>query len=365
MTKVAIRADASKWIGSGHIMRCATLANFLKKNNSEVHFICRKMPGDYCEWLSLQGFKVHVLSEINSPCDVSDSDLSHAAWLGVPILQDQAETLSVISDISTIDWLVVDHYGLDASWEELMKKHCNKIMVIDDLADRNHACDLLLDQNLFTNAKERYQDRVSDTCKMLFGPKYALLQKDYAELHEKILLREGDIKRILVFFGGADEANNTEMAIEAFQEISREEIVLDVVVGKSHERFNKLNDIGKQVKNINIHTNLPTLAPLMAMADFSIGASGATSWERCCLGLPSIVIALAENQKPIASELESAGLIHYLGDVDTVKKDEIYNAIKKLIDSGISRDWSKRCWNLVDGNGVKRVCDSMGIHYEH
>lgn len=365
MTKVAIRADASQWIGSGHIMRCATLANYLKKNNSEVHFICRKMPGDYCEWLSSHGFKVHVLPEAKSPCDASDRELRHASWLGVPIIQDQAETFSVISDISNIDWLVVDHYGLDASWEEPMRKHCNKIMVIDDLADRKHTCDLLLDQNLFKNAKERYQGNVADTCKMLLGPKYALLQNEYAALHEKTKYRQGGINRILVFFGGADEANNTEMAIEAFQEISRKDIVLDVVVGRSHERFNLLNDIANQVDNINVHTNLPSLAPLMTMADFAIGASGATSWERCCLGLPSIVIALAENQKPIASELESAGLIRYIGDVGSVSKDKIYNELKNLIDSGISRSWSKRCWNLVDGKGAKRICDSMGLHYEH
>ncbi len=363
--KVAFRTDASNWIGSGHIMRCATLANFLKKNNVEIHFICRKMPGDYSGWLSRQGFDVHILSESNSPCEVSGSALVHASWLGVSIAEEQTDVLSLISDLGNFDWLIVDHYGLDADWETVLRPHCKKIMVIDDLADRKHDCDLLLDQNLFTNAKERYQGKVSDICKMLLGPKYALLQNEYAELHEKILLREGEIKRILVFFGGADEANNTEMTIEAFKNLAREDIVLDVVIGKNHERFKPINDIGKQVKNINIHTNLPTLALLMAKADFAIGASGATSWERCCMGLPSIVIALAENQKPIASELESGGFIHYLGDVSNVNKDGIYHALKNLIDSGISRDWSKRCWNLVDGDGVKRVCDSMGISYEH
>ncbi len=363
--KVAFRADASNWIGSGHIMRCATIANFLKNSNVEIHFICRKLPGDYIDWLFQQKFNVHILSESKSPYEVSTSTLKHAPWLGVSISQEQEDTSSVLSEIGSIDWLVVDHYGLDVSWESVMRMYCKKIMVIDDLADRKHACDLLLDQNLFTNAKDRYRNKISNTCDLLLGPKYALLQNEYADLHQKIMFRKSVVKRILVFFGGADQANNSEMAIQAFISLSRKDIVLDVVVGKSHQQFKKLKNIGEQAQNINIHSNLPTLAPLMAKADIAVGASGATSWERCCMGLPSIVIALAENQRPIASELESGGFIHYLGDVSDVTKNDIYNTLKSLLDSGIPSGWSERCWNLVDGNGVKRVCNSLGISYEY
>jgi len=105
--KVAFRADASNWIGSGHIMRCATIANFLKNSNVEIHFICRKLPGDYIDWLFQQKFNVHILSESKSPYEVSTSTLKHAPWLGVSISQEQEDTSSVLSEIGSIDWLVV------------------------------------------------------------------------------------------------------------------------------------------------------------------------------------------------------------------------------------------------------------------
>ena len=363
--KVVFRTDASSWIGSGHTMRCATIAKHLKKKKVEIHFVCRKMPGDYTDWLIRQNFNVHILPESKSPYKTPNSGLAHESWLGVTSFQEQEDTRSVLSSIDSIEWLVIDHYGLDCSWETAMKSYSKKIMVIDDLADRKHVCDLLLDQNLFTNARERYQDKIPDTCEMLLGPQYALLQDEYALLHGETAFRKGDVKRILVFFGGADEKNNSEMAIQAFMELNREDIELDVVVGQCHQQFTKFKKTTKHIKNINIYSDLPTLAPLMAKADIALGASGATSWERCCMGLPSIVIALAENQIKIASELDSGGFIHYLGDVGIVTKNDIYSCLKQLVDLGIPSDWSERCWNLVDGNGVKRVSSFMGIIDEY
>ncbi len=187
-----------------------------------------------------------------------------------------------------------------------MRPHCRKIMVIDDLADRHHDCDLLLDQNLVANMVHRYDDKLPAHCGKMLGPKYALLQPLYSELYARTPPREGSVQRVLVYFGGADAGNLTGLAITAFLSLKRNDVALDVVLNTNgtHSETIRRQTHGQQ--NITLHSSLPTLAPLMVKADLSIGGGGATSWERCCLGLPTLVITLAENQKPIAAKLDQA-----------------------------------------------------------
>lgn len=354
--RAIIRADAATWIGTGHVVRCATLADQLRRRGAEVQFVCRQLPGDACEWLTGRGFDVHVLSAANGsgPSDAGQ-DPTHAAWLGVTGEQDCRETHSVLAESGPWDWLIVDHYALDRRWESAMRDCVRRIAVIDDLADREHDCELLLDQNLVAGMAERYSGKVPEHCASLLGPRFALLQDTYADLRSKVRPRKGAVKRLLVFFGGADPDNLTARALVAIGFLGRADVAVDVVVGNSNPHRAELTAMAAKIPGVTLHGDLPSLAPLMASADLALGAGGATSWERLCLGLPSIVVTCAENQRPLAAELQRRKLARWIGDADAVDAGSIASALKdEFADRGLEAT-SNAGMTMVDGNGAPRV----------
>ncbi|MCA1917707.1 UDP-2,4-diacetamido-2,4,6-trideoxy-beta-L-altropyranose hydrolase, partial [Methanospirillum hungatei] len=242
-----------------------------------------------------------------------------------------------------------------------LRAYVSQIFVIDDLADRVHDCDLLLDQNLVEGMETRYDDKVPSSCGKMLGPEYALLQPIYAELHDRIPPREGPIRRILIFFGGVDQNNLTGMALSAVMELNHPDIKVDAVISEKSPFYSVILDKTANRPNIYLHSNLPSLASLMAKADLAIGASGTTSWERLCLGLPTIVITTAENQKAIAHGLEQQNLITWLGHADAITEKMIRESISELLVKGELRDWSSHCSQTVDGLGVVRVFTARTI----
>lgn len=349
------RADASASIGTGHVMRCLTLAGALAKKGVDVSFICREHDGHLCDLIEERGFAVHRLPAPAEGFTV-EAIPAHAAWLGTTWQKDADQTGAVIKTLGVKpDWLVVDHYALDSRWEHALCPLVGRIFVIDDLADRTHGCDLLLDQNLFADMQTRYTGKVPKDCRLLLGPEYALLQPIYAELHDRIPPREGPVQRILISFGGADRDNLTGRALAAFLSLNRPDIDVDVVISDSSPYTSEIRTKAAGHANIHLHGNLPTLAPLMTRADLAIGAAGTTSWERLCLGLPALVVTLAENQRPIADELHRQGLIRWLGHKGEVSKQRIRQALAELIEEGVDEEWSLRCRAAVDGKGVDRV----------
>lgn len=347
------RADASLEIGTGHVVRCLTLAEALREKGAQCRFVCREFPGNLIDRVRQQGLEVRVLP-YRSDWQPSETQPAHAAWLGADWAADAEETLAALGE-EAIDWLVVDHYGIDARWEGLLRTRAKKILAIDDLADRPHDCDLLLDQNLVANLEHRYDGKLPENCGRLLGPEYALLQPQYAELHPRIPPREGPIQRVLVYFGGADTDNLTGKTVAAFLRLGRADIRLDVVADPVSPHYAALCRLIEGHKGIKLHGSLPSLAPLMAQADLAIGAGGASSWERCCLGLPALVVTLAENQKPIAAELHRNGLIRWLGHKDEIDEAALAEAMASLFETGLHVEWSEWCWALVDGRGVERV----------
>jgi len=355
---ILFRTDASHVIGIGHVMRCLALASALRDRGALCRFICREHAGHLIGLIREQGFETLALPIQNdghqSETRLDEPSSPHGAWLGADWKTDADATKTAIGDTG-VDWLVVDHYALDARWEKALRPCCRKILVIDDLADRQHDCDLLLDQNLVANMANRYDGKMSDGCGSMLGPEYALLQPQYAKLHSSTPPREGPVKRIMVYFGGADNLNLTGLAITSFLSLELEDIVLDVVINPGGPNSEIVREMVQGQPNISLHTSLPSLAPLMAKADLAIGGGGATSWERCCLGLPSLVITLAENQKPVASELGRQGLVHWVGDQGGVTADKLAHALREVIDSGLNSSWSEVCQQQVDGKGVDRV----------
>lgn len=341
-------------------MRCLTLARALRERGAEVSFVCREHAGHLCALILEMGFAVHRLRGCDAPGATGEDALAHSGWLGATQGRDAAQTLAVVQAMGVKpDWLIVDHYGIDQYWEKSLRPAVGRIMVIDDLADRQHDCDVLLDQNLVAEMEVRYRARVPAACKHLLGPTYALLHPDYAERHERAIPRMGAVRRILIYFGGADVDNLTGRSLDAFLRLGREDIDVDLVLG------NGMYDeaIRRQAANrpnIHIHGRLPTLAPLIEAASLGIGAGGSTSWERLCLGLPSIVIALANNQIPIAAELGRRGLACSLGFNREADEALIAFNLAEIVGEGLNGHWSQQCLSIVDGRGVQRVCAVLG-----
>lgn len=353
------RTDASNEIGTGHVIRCLSLAGVLAEKGMDILFICREHEGNLCNFIEEKGFTVIRLPLLRDSF-IAEDDSAHACWLGAGWNEDAEQTCAIIHNLDIKpDWLVVDNYGIDYRWEKILRPLADRIFVIDDLANRNHDCDILLDQNLVAEMHNRYLGKVPENCRLLLGPDYALLHPIYAELHDRIPPRDGQIRRILISFGGADSDDLTGRALSAFINLNRPDIEVDVVISENWSHKYTIEKLASGHGNIHLHRTLPTLAPLMAKADLAIGASGTTSWERLCLGLPAIVITLADNQKCVAEELHEVGAIYLLGDKDEVSVEDIIQYLSKLINRGIRYGMSEYCSKIVDGKGLNRVYASL------
>jgi UDP-2,4-diacetamido-2,4,6-trideoxy-beta-L-altropyranose hydrolase len=228
---IAFRIDATHQIGTGHFMRCLTLADELNKQGAQLRFVSRNLLGHLRAMLEAKGIELVLLTNTASSAQIDD--LAHSAWLGVSQAHDAQETVQALSD-QVWDWLIVDHYALDARWERAVRETATQLMVIDDLADRQHDCDMLLDQNFYTDMHTRYLGKVPAHCQLLLGPRYALLREEFRTLHEQIKPRTGEVKRLLVFFGGIDADNYTGLAIKALADMDIKGMHVDVVIGVQH-----------------------------------------------------------------------------------------------------------------------------------
>jgi UDP-2,4-diacetamido-2,4,6-trideoxy-beta-L-altropyranose hydrolase len=358
--RIAFRTDASTTIGHGHVRRCLTLAAALREHGHAVRFICREHDGNLCDVVSRQGFPVDRLP-VRSTATAGSAD-GYASWLGARWLDDAHETLDAVgAGGRRPDWLVVDHYGIDARWERAVRSDVKRVMAIDDLANREHECELLLDQNLVAGLERRYQGRVPARCVQLLGPQYCLLEATYGSLHKRIAPRTGPIRRILVSYGGADTRELTALTLAAIVRLGSRAIAVDAVVSGPAGRAARVREQFAAYGNIRVHDAGDSLAPLMAQADLGIGASGTTTWERLCLGLPAIVVTVADNQRPIAEELARLGLIHWLGHYSEVDEQEMFDLLSRLVAAGADEDASRRALALVDGCGAERVRAALTV----
>ena len=360
--KVVFRADASTRIGSGHVMRCATLAEELRRRGAIVSFLCRSMEGDYIEWLTERGIEVARLPETPAGDDGGNRADSYAGWLGVTLQQEIAQVTARLEAIGSVDWLVVDHYALDARWEKAMRARVDKILCIDDLADRRHDCDMLLDQNHCAEPARRYSALVPRDAKTLLGPRYALLRPEFALWRRKLRARDGTVRRVLLFMGGSDIGNATMIALQAVGQYRMGTATwqVDVVVGAGNPHFADIEALCEGAAGISLHRNVGSneMAALMASADLAIGAGGSTNWERACLGLPSVILALADNQKLPLRQLVEDGYV--AGEDRTPNMARLTYWLDLLAaNPAWLRGLGKRSATLVDGDGVRRVADRM------
>jgi UDP-2,4-diacetamido-2,4,6-trideoxy-beta-L-altropyranose hydrolase len=365
MKPILIRCDASPSIGSGHVMRCRTLARELSRRGAAITFLCRRQHGDLIGLLE-QEFPVLTLPQQPLAADegLQDRALYHA-WLGCNQVQDATESLQALvkAGIRSASWLVVDHYGLDAAWEAQMLEGlaaaaAPRLLVIDDLADRPHEADLLLDQNFFGAATDaRYAALVPGHCRQLLGPHYALLGPEYAQLHPLVPPRT-ELQRVLVFFGGVDPANLTGRALEALRAPELSHLAVDVVLGLQSPHRQTVAELVARRPHTTLHNPLPSLAGLIARADLAIGAGGSTTWERACLGLPSLVAPIAANQREGSVALEEKRCLLLINNHAFV--ESLRHSLISII---ADLDWlfstSIESVKLTNGCGAKLISNHM------
>lgn len=337
-------------------MRCLTLADGLKERGAKIRFVSRHLPEHLRSMLTEKGHEFVSLDSAQN--DMSVDDLSHAHWLGVSQAHDAADSIQALSD-GAFDWLIVDHYALDLRWESMLKQTTKKILVIDDIADRQHDCDMLLDQNFYSDMEERYVGKVPARCQLLLGPRYALLRDEFWQLHEHVEPRNGPVKRILVFFGGVDADNYTGRAIEALSEIDIPSLHVDVVIGEQHPCREQIK-VTCALHGFICHVQTDKMAELMATADLAIGAGGSATWERCCLGLPTLVFCTADNQQKQIADAAQKGFV-YAPAVNADLAVVIKNHTTALLENDhLRRLISRRAMQAVDGRGVSRIIGNLG-----
>ena len=357
--KILFRTDASAQIGTGHVMRCCTLAEALLESGAQIRFVSRHLPSSLEKMLREKGFELSLLGDEEPDGELDAYSVPHAHWLGASQMADAKATLRVI-DGDKQDWVVVDHYALDASWERQLRQGAKNIMVIDDLADRKHDCDLLLDQNFYHDQESRYLNLVPKTCQMLLGPGYALLRKEFAKQRVNARVRTGEVKQALVFFGGVDLHDYTTQTILALSELENTNFAVDVVIGAEHANRAGISDLCKKF-GYQLHVQSTKMAELMSMADLAIGAGGGAVWERACMMLPTLSIPIAENQVMQLADLAKAGIL-YTFDTEKFTREAIKRHGFALIENHSLRYLlSSNSALLVDGRGAEKVAKRLSL----
>lgn len=355
----AFRADASLSIGAGHIMRCLTLADELKARGRACVFLSRDLDGNLCKLVLERGHGVEVLRGRGVAYAEHEHAPFHAAWLECPWREDARQVREALGRIGAAR-LVVDHYALDARWEQAVSSPGLRVMALDDLADRPHAVDMLLDQNLGREVRD-YAGLVPSRCALLVGPRHALTGPRFAELRAESLARRAQpsLRRILVSMGGVDPSDATSAALACIESARlRSDASVLVVMGRHAPWLDKVRAAAAAMSTkVEVVVDVRDMAERMAGADLAIGGAGGTAWERCSLGLPSIVVVLAENQRVGARALGAAGAAWTIGAL--VELPTALPALLVRAQDGAELARLSRCAaDVADGLGAERVCDA-------
>jgi len=329
--KALFRVDATPALGAGHVARCLALASELVARGTEIIFVVGNASELAAQLVAARGFQVYKL--------------------GANADQDADETARIVSMAQT-NWVVVDHYALGAEWEGKVRRTGVRIVAIEDLPDRRHDCDLLVDANFRADANP------ASSARALLGPQYAMLAPEFRQARGRE--RDGSVRRILVGYGGTDPTNETCKALAALAAIGMNRPEIDVAVGNAYPHDDAVQAALRHLPGARLHRGLPHLAFLMQACDLAMGAGGTSTWERLCLGLPAIVSTTAANQVRSVAALATDGYFLYLGPAEQVTSEAMKQSLMtKIADPDALRRESARGRTLVDGAGAVRVADAM------
>ncbi|BAW97774.1 glycosyltransferase family 28 protein (plasmid) [[Synechococcus] sp. NIES-970] len=336
-----IRADASSQIGTGHVMRCLALAQALQASDFIVTFLMMGATSPLEERLATNDIRIkYALAKPGS-------------------FEDAKQTVHLTQQLQA-EWIIVDGYQFGAQYQKILKQAGLKVLFFDDYGHVQHYCaDIVLNQNLGANP-DWYRHRESYT-QLLLGCSYTLLRKEFWSWRgwQREILPVA--KKILVTLGGSDPDNVTLKAIHALQQIKNTELDILVVVGGTNPHYVQLQEaVQTMTLNLRLVKNVANMPELMAWADLAIAAGGSTNWELAFMGLPTVVITLADNQRDIAQKLDQLGVVINLGWHLDVTKGAIAQAVSHLLQNSQQQQaMSQKAQQLIDGKGSQRVIEAM------
>lgn len=364
---IAFRADASPQIGSGHIIRCLTLANGLRQQNNRCVFLCKALPDYLQNILQSAGHPIiHIPSSTERP-STAKNPLKHASWLEGSQEDDANACIRLIKqhDLHFQD-IIVDHYAIDHRWQTHMRPYCERIGVIDDLYDRRHDTDWLIDQNAGHTA-EHYASITPTQTQLFIGTDYALIRPEFAQQREAARTRRKqtqNIHHVVIFYTSNPSLELLKTTLRAFINI-KTPLKVTCLTGQTHIHDKPLIDLVKmnQQHAIELKAYEPNMHTMLLEADLAIGAAGSSSWERCTLGLPALLTILAENQETLAQAQHQQGNAINLGHVSTLSENKISENIQRLMNHRPQwQSMSEAAFNLCDGNGIARITEALGLN---
>ena len=347
---VAFRVDASPAIGLGHVKRCLSLAHALAATGARVVFVARDLGVDVRGMVATAGFEILVLPRPTG--SMPSSQVPHGHWAEVDAALDVRQTVAALAD-RRCDWLVVDHYAFDADWHRQVADATGaRLAVIDDVADRPLHADVLIDHNHCDDHRRKYGSRLATGTPILGGPRFALLGPAYGTAPRYVL--HAEVRSIGIFMGGADAGGLSAVAWRACREVAGFDGPIEIVTTRESPRLGELQRTVADDAHTTLRLDLPSLHEFFSRHDLQIGAGGGATWERCCIGAPSIVVIAADNQAVVADALQSLEIAEVIPQ--TVTAFDIGHALCKLIpDAGTRRAMASRSRQLVDGRGALRA----------
>lgn len=354
---IAFRADASPEIGTGHLMRCLTLADALAREGARSTFLCAPAAEPWRGQVESRGHRFVTLP-LRADGARAEAEPPHGRWAPWGQSADAAAAGGALA--APVDWLVVDHYGLDARWERAMRTKAARILAIDDLADRDHDCDVLLDHNPQGEAGSRYDGRLPERARRLIGPRYALLRPEFAAARAQRGAPDGRVRRIAVFMGGTDPVGATLLALEALSSPDLRDLAVDVAIGRASPHLGAIEGAAAARGRAAVRVDTPNIAAMFAEADLAIGAGGVAALERCCVALPTVTMAIADNQAPGLEWLAGHGAVRHLGDFGALTVETLADALRALrVAPEDVKAMAERAGALVDGGGTARVVSAL------
>ena len=362
MLNIIFRVDSGNLLGTGHVFRCLNIANIIE--NANIEFICKDFSNN-SSYVIQKKYKIHLIK----PSKSSNVNLNINSWLGDTQLDDAKKTIEIIKN-KKIDWLFIDHYNIHKEWEDNIRPYVKKIFVIDDYTNRPHNCDVLLNQQIENDKSFLYKNLLPSNCQLLLGVKYILLKQEYINSSEK---REPikKLKRINIFMGGGDPSNETLKIMKICNNLNkklRSILKFDVIVGSSNKNKELIEEYCQDKNEFTFYYNINYMEKVLAQADLAIGAGGGTSYERCIMKVPTLVICIAENQKLVLDRFINSGIINYLGDLKSDYKKKLEESILyyyknpnelqkmsnncyKFLNSNMLKDFKKNINNIIH-NGI-------------
>ncbi len=357
MKKIVFRVDSGNHIGMGHLMRCLTLAGKLKESGCDISFITKNHLGFNKELIEESFSCFTLMGGVTQELNFQERNDYHH-WLGSDLIDDLDQTNQVLGSLGKVDLVIVDHYSLDASFES--KVHASKVMVIDDLQNRSHQCDLILDQNLGADQIGYESSSLKESSIFLMGPNYSLLRQEFADMHNQVDINNftRPVKDILIFMGGKDIDSNTFRIASLIDEDMWKRYSFTFVLDSAHKDYQELNSLVARHSKSKLFGLSKQFSQLMIKTDLFIGAGGATSWERATLGVASAIFSVADNQVNNCKQLHAAGVAYNLGDLKKMTSQKWREFFQLVVgNDALWQEMRNNGFILVDGLGVCRVAE--------